>query len=108
MAAVEDEVNELLDEDYDEKDEEEEEAAEDAPAEEKDAAQKEEGHTPTGDEVSRVSWPAWSAGRKEKNIGRKTTLSSSPPLFTSLSLSLSLSLADQTLTLLVVVVVVVI
>mmetsp|Transcript_14158 Transcript_14158/g.27274 ORF Transcript_14158/g.27274 Transcript_14158/m.27274 type:complete len:207 (+) Transcript_14158:75-695(+) len=50
MAAVEDEVNELLDEDYDEKDEEEEEAAEDAPAEEKDAAQKEEGHTPTGDE----------------------------------------------------------
>ena len=53
MAAVEDEVNELLDEDYDEKDEEEEEAVDDAPkSEEKDAAaQKEEGHTaPTGDE----------------------------------------------------------
>ena len=100
MAAVEDEVNELLDEDYDEKDEEEEEAAEDAPAEEKDAAQKEEGHTPTGDEVSRVSWPAWSAGRKEKNIGRKTTLSSSPPLFTSLSLSLARSLTKHSLYLL--------
>ena len=103
MAAVEDEVNELLDEDYDEKDEEEEEAAEDAPAEEKDAAQKEEGHTPTGDEVSPLARLVLWKKRKEYWEKNNSLFFPSPVHF---SLSLSLSLADQTLTLLVVVVVI--